>query len=188
MPSVRKWWVNSCPGMSGTYTALFDGVHDGARGKVGVDTYRAAIIPGFPILAVFRLKGQPKRDGSITVRSCEASQSPVYPTRDAFAVVEHPSCRSSSSSCPLPVQGPTCPISRGNGTYLTTTEALSASQRGRHEESHTVLQEIAALSSLSAADGDSHDVAQGHDLDELAAARGPAASGGASVHFTPTQA
>ena len=55
---------------------------------------------------------------------------------------------------------------------MTTTEALSASQRGRHEESHTVLQEIAALSSLSAADGDSHDVAQGQDLDELAAARG----------------
>ena len=59
--------------------------------------------PGYPILAVLRLKGQPKRDGSIIVRSCKASQSPVYPTRDAFAVVEHPSCPSSSSSCPLPV-------------------------------------------------------------------------------------
>ena len=35
--------------------------------------------PGFPILAVFRLKGQPKRDGSIIVRSCKARQSPVYP-------------------------------------------------------------------------------------------------------------
>ena len=58
---------------------------------------------GFPILAVFRLKGQPKRDGSIIVRSCKASQSPVYPIRDAFAVVEHPSCPSSSSLCPLPV-------------------------------------------------------------------------------------
>ena len=59
--------------------------------------------PGFPILGVFRLKGQPKRDGSIIVRSCKASQSPGYPIRDAFAVVEHPSCPSSSSSCPLPV-------------------------------------------------------------------------------------
>ena len=56
-----------------------------------------------PILGVFRLKGQPKRDGSIIVRSCKATQSPVYPIRDAFAVVEHPSCPSSSSSCPLPV-------------------------------------------------------------------------------------
>ena len=33
--------------------------------------------PGFPILAVFRLKGQPKRDGSIIVRSCKASQACV---------------------------------------------------------------------------------------------------------------
>ena len=59
--------------------------------------------PVFPILGVFRLKGQPKRDGSVIVRSCKASQSPVYPIRDAFAVVEHPSCPSSSSLCPLPV-------------------------------------------------------------------------------------
>ena len=59
--------------------------------------------PGFPILGVFRLKGQPKRDSGSIVRSCKASQSPVYPIRDAFAVVEHPSCPSSSSSCPLPV-------------------------------------------------------------------------------------
>ena len=35
--------------------------------------------PVFPILAVFRLKGQPKRDGSIIVRSCGACQLPVYP-------------------------------------------------------------------------------------------------------------
>ena len=59
--------------------------------------------PGFPILGVFRLKGQPKRDSGSIVRSCKATQSPVYPIRDAFAVVEHPSCPSSSSSCPLPV-------------------------------------------------------------------------------------
>ena len=39
----------------------------------------AAFQLGFPILAVFRLKGQPKRDGSIIVRSCKATQSPVYP-------------------------------------------------------------------------------------------------------------
>ena len=59
--------------------------------------------PGFPILGVFRLKGQPKRDGRIIDRSCKVSQSPVYPIKDAFEVVEHPSCPSSSSSCPLPV-------------------------------------------------------------------------------------
>ena len=59
--------------------------------------------PTFPILGVFRLKGQPKRDSGIIVRYCKASQSPVYPIRDTFAVVDHPSCPSSSSSCPLPV-------------------------------------------------------------------------------------
>ena len=59
--------------------------------------------PTFPILGVFRLKGQPKRDSGSIVRSCKASQSPAYPIRDAVAVVEHPSCPSSSSSCPLPV-------------------------------------------------------------------------------------
>ena len=40
------------------------------------------------MLAIFRLKGQPKREGSIIVRSSKASQSSVYPIRDAFAVVE----------------------------------------------------------------------------------------------------
>ena len=59
--------------------------------------------PGFPILGVFRLKGQSKRDSGSIVRSCKATQSPVCPIRDAVAVVEHPSCPSSSSSCPLPV-------------------------------------------------------------------------------------
>ena len=33
--------------------------------------------PVFPILGVFRLKGQPRRDGSSMVRSCKASQSSV---------------------------------------------------------------------------------------------------------------
>ena len=54
--------------------------------------------PVFPILGVFRLKGQPKRDGSIIVRSCKASQSPVYPIRDAILAVNHASCPSLSSS------------------------------------------------------------------------------------------
>ena len=36
--------------------------------------------PVFPILGVFRLTGQPQRAGGIIVRSCKASQSPVYPT------------------------------------------------------------------------------------------------------------
>ena len=35
--------------------------------------------PGFPIWAVSKLKGQSKRDGGIIVRSCKASQTPVYP-------------------------------------------------------------------------------------------------------------
>ena len=56
--------------------------------------------PIFPILGVFRLKGQSKRDGSIIVRSCKASQSPVYPIRDAILAVNHVSCPSLSSSDP----------------------------------------------------------------------------------------
>ena len=59
--------------------------------------------PVFPILGVFRLKGQPKRDGSIIVRSCKASQSPVYPIRDAILAVNHASCPSLSSSGPPPM-------------------------------------------------------------------------------------
>ena len=58
------------------------------------------IQPGFPILGVFRLNGQPKRDGSIIVRSCKATQSPVYPIRDAILAVNHASCPSLSSSGP----------------------------------------------------------------------------------------
>ena len=56
--------------------------------------------PGFPILGVFRLKGQPKRDGSIIVRFCKARQSPVSPIRDAILACEHASCPSLSSSGP----------------------------------------------------------------------------------------
>ena len=61
---------------------------------------RMMVKPGFPILGVFRLKGQPKRDGSIIVRSCKASQSPVNPIRDAILAVNHVSCPSLSSSGP----------------------------------------------------------------------------------------
>ena len=53
--------------------------------------------PGFPILGVFRLNGQSKRDGSIIVRSCKAIQSPVYPIRDAILAVNYASCPSLSS-------------------------------------------------------------------------------------------
>ena len=35
--------------------------------------------PGFPILGVFRLKGQSKRDSGMIFTSCKASQTPVYP-------------------------------------------------------------------------------------------------------------
>ena len=56
--------------------------------------------PGFPILGVFRLNGQSKRDSGIIVRFCKASQSPVYPIRDAFLAVNHASCPSLSSSGP----------------------------------------------------------------------------------------
>ena len=75
------------------------GLREGGQGW----TDSQIVNPVFPILGVFRLKGQPKRDGSIIVRYCKASQSPVYPIRDAFVVVDHPSCPFLSSSCPLPV-------------------------------------------------------------------------------------
>ena len=63
----------------------------------------ADIIPVFPIWAVSKLNGQPNRDGSIIVRSCKASQSPVYPIRDAILAVNHASCPSLSSSGPPPM-------------------------------------------------------------------------------------
>ena len=56
--------------------------------------------PVFPILGVFRLNGQPKRDGSTIVRFCKASQSPVYPIRDTILAANHGSCPSLSSSGP----------------------------------------------------------------------------------------
>ena len=58
---------------------------------------------GFPILAVFRLKRQPKRDDGMVFGSCKASQSPVYPIRDAILAVSHASCPSLSSSGPPPM-------------------------------------------------------------------------------------
>ena len=68
--------------------------------KPSVAAEVGSLQPGFPILGVFRLKGQSKRDGSIIVRSCKASLSPVYPIRDAFLAVNHVSCPSLSSSGP----------------------------------------------------------------------------------------
>ena len=56
--------------------------------------------PVFPILGVFRLNVQPKRDGSTIVRFCKASQSPVYPIRDTILAANHDSCPSLSSSGP----------------------------------------------------------------------------------------
>ena len=70
--------------------------------KVDIDVvvkeWRETLKRIFPILGVFRLRGQPKRDGSIIVRSCKSSQSPVYPIRDAILAVNHASCPSLSSS------------------------------------------------------------------------------------------
>ena len=54
-------------------------------------TQDARTKPGFPILGVFRLKGQPNRDNGMIFRSCKASQSPVYPIRDAILAVNHAS-------------------------------------------------------------------------------------------------
>ena len=43
-----------------------------------ISAFHERFEPGFPILAVFRLNGQSKRDGIIIVRSCKAIQPPVY--------------------------------------------------------------------------------------------------------------
>ena len=69
---------------------------------VGNNAWRVLIMsdPGFPILGVFRLKGQPNRDNGMIFGSCKATQSPVYPIRDAFLAVNHASCPSFSSSVP----------------------------------------------------------------------------------------
>ena len=53
---------------------------------------------GFPIWEVSKLKGQSKRDGGMIFRSYKASQSSVYPIRDAILAVNHGSCPSLSSS------------------------------------------------------------------------------------------
>ena len=58
---------------------------------------------GFTILGVFRLNGQAKRDDGITVRSCKAIQSQVYPMREAIPAVNHVCCQSLSSSNPPPI-------------------------------------------------------------------------------------
>ena len=65
-----------------------------------VDFTFEVLEPVFPIWAVSKLKGQSKRDSGIIVRSCKASQSPVYPIRDAFLAVNHASCPSLSSRAP----------------------------------------------------------------------------------------
>ena len=71
--------------------------------SISLETVRQILKPGFPILGVFWLIGQPKRDGSIIVRSYKASQSPVYPIRDAILAVNHASCPSLSSPGSPPV-------------------------------------------------------------------------------------
>ena len=79
-----------------------------ARGKeeqrgmivLAESSYQRAIKPVFPILGVFRLNGQSKRDDGMIFGSCKAIQSPVYPIWDAFLAVNHASCPSLSSSGP----------------------------------------------------------------------------------------
>ena len=56
--------------------------------------------PTFPILGVFRLNRQSKRDDGMIFGSFKATQSPVYPIRDAVLAVNHASCPSLSSSGP----------------------------------------------------------------------------------------
>ena len=71
--------------------------------KVITSTGETLFYPVFPILGVFRLNRQSKRDSGSIVRSCKAIQSPVYPIRDAILAVNHASCPSLSSSGPPPI-------------------------------------------------------------------------------------
>ena len=89
---------NREPGMPLHCVYVAGSPHD--RSIMGYVELYGVIRPVFPILGVFRLNGQPKRDGSIIVRSCKATQSPVYPIRDAILAVNHASCPSLSSSGP----------------------------------------------------------------------------------------
>ena len=89
--------ISSGAGIVGSATGA---AYHASKGAVRLLTKAAAIQPGFPIWAVFRLKGQPKRDSGIIFGSCKASQSPVYPIRDAILAVNHVSCPSLLSSGP----------------------------------------------------------------------------------------
>ena len=64
------------------------------------DKFGNVLYPVFPILGVFRLNGQSKRDDGMIFRSCKVIQSPVYPIRVAILAVNHASCPSLSSSAP----------------------------------------------------------------------------------------
>ena len=81
------------PGQVGRTNTLIAMIHGGYE---ELDGHK----PVFPILGVFRLNGQPKRDDGMIFGSCKARQSPVYPIRDAFLAVNHASCPSLSSSGP----------------------------------------------------------------------------------------
>ena len=61
------------------------------------------MLSGISHTGSLQAQGQSNRDVSIIFRSCESCQPPVYPIRDAFAVVDHPTCPSSSPSRPLPL-------------------------------------------------------------------------------------
>ena len=74
------------------------GVHTHKLPNKAPQTFAVQYNPVFPILGVFRLNGQSKRDDGMIFGSCKASQSPVYPIRDAFLAVNHASCPSLSSS------------------------------------------------------------------------------------------
>ena len=103
-----KFWLCSPVTRATTVALVYD--EGSRRVVVGFTTHTAYGIekresesrfrPGFPIWAVSKLKGQSKRDGGIIVRSCKASQSPVYPIRDAILALNHASCPSLSSSGP----------------------------------------------------------------------------------------
>ena len=103
-----KEYYNKDEHQTGSVEVRVHGEHNPTRDSLYVRTaYRNdadfsshRIEPVFPIWAVSKLNGQPKRDSSSIVRFCKASQSPVYPIRDAILAVNHGSCPSLSSSGP----------------------------------------------------------------------------------------
>ena len=79
-PIIEGGWHENLAGGAFGY-GLSRNIRQGYKFLVDHHEVGDEIYPGFPILGVLRLRGQPERDDGIILRSCKVSQSPVYPIR-----------------------------------------------------------------------------------------------------------